>query len=157
MRRTPAGKGGQKTVATLPNESSFTTRIRMTGSARYQVLYTGGSFDAHWFEPSRTTVRVRVSRNLRGQIVERDGGARYIGRVTPGWTRKPVTIQRKTCRTCAWRTYATVRTDGKGRYAVAVTAPDKGSWFWRSAVRATRPRFVAGHGNVWRTFRPPAA
>ena len=41
----------------------------------------------------------------------------YRGNVDPGWGRKPVTIQKKNCKSCGWHAYKTVRTSRTGGYS----------------------------------------
>jgi hypothetical protein len=56
------------------------------------------------------------------------------GRVE-AWPKGKVTVQRKTCRSCAWKFYKTDTTNGQRRYSTRAKSPSRGRWFYRVRVK----------------------
>jgi hypothetical protein len=164
LKRRKAGTSTWTTLGTYQNESNFRFSTTARFTATYQVVYSGGNWtnpddgQAYTFGSSSGTRTFTVSRNLHGKAVKAGGKLYYRGNVDPGWGRKPVTIQKKACKSCGWKSYKTVRTSRYGAYSVRISAPRSGRWFWRSTVRATSPTFVRAYGTVYYTYstRTPA-
>ncbi|RYP84253.1 hypothetical protein EKO23_16480 [Nocardioides guangzhouensis] len=152
LQRQMAGSTAWRTVNTK-QASGVTATITTTsvGNAIYRIVYSGGTSRAYAGSESGTSPRLKGSRNPGGRVVTSHGRLYYRGDVNPGWGRKVVTIQKKSCASCAWRKYKSVRTSRNGSYSVRVGAPRRGKWFWRSTVAAASPRFVRGYGNLWTT------
>lgn len=90
------------------------------------------------------------TRDLHDTIVRTGGKLIFKGRVDPG--HGPVVIQKKRCRTCAWRRYDVVRTTGDAHYwRVRIYAPRHGHWFWRGYVEAY-DGYARSWTGVWRTY-----
>lgn len=155
ITRVRAGMTNETTVATRSDESSFRATTRSVGNATYYVKYSGGHYDggAAYFTPVTLGRYIKGSRNPHGEAVARDRALWFVGDVDPGWARQAVTIQKKNCRSCAWRTYRELRTDRTGHYATKIAAPRRGKWYWRSTLAGTRPRFVRAYSAIWWTAR----
>ena len=148
-----AGASKWKTLGTRSNESSFSFSPRSKGSVMYRVVYNGGTFGSYTFESTSKDRRAKGSRHLHSKGVKSGSRLYYRGNVDPGWGRKPVIIQKKNCKSCGWHGYKTVRTSRTGGYSARIYAPSRGRWYFRSVVRATKPRFVKATGGTIYTYR----
>lgn len=151
------GTSSYRLLKTIADESQqFTFSSPSQGTAYYKVVYSGGTASdgttTYTVTGSELSRRIKGSRNPHGKAVRSRGKLYFRGNVDPGWGRKPVTIQKKACKSCGWRSYKTVRTSRYGAYSVRISAPRSGRWFWRSTVGATAPRFVRGYSPVWYTY-----
>lgn len=106
-----------------------------TGNASYRLVYR--SPDASIASSVSTVRSLRVSRLMGDRGVNRSGRLLIVGNVNPGWANRAVAFQRRSCATCRWRSYRTVRTGARGQYQVRVYAPRSGSWQYRGSVPAT--------------------
>jgi len=132
--------------------------VASTGSAAYRIVYSGGT--SVEYSPSASLFpTLKGSRNPRGTAVITRQGAFYRGNVDPGWGRRSVTIQRKTCAadSCPWRAYKTVTTTRTGAYSAKIAVPRTGRLYWRSTVAPTSPQFVRAYGNPYYTARARTA
>lgn len=152
-----AGASKWKTLGTRSNESSFSFSPTSKGSVVYRVVYSGGTWDTYSFQSSSKDRTAKGSRHPHSKGVESGGRLYYRGNVDPGWGRKPVTIQKKNCKSCGWHSYKTVRTSSTGGYSARIYAPSSGRWYFRSIVKATKPRFVQATGGVIYTYRARTA
>jgi hypothetical protein len=148
-----AGASRYKLLGQRADEGDFSLTSPSRGKATYLVKYTGGTYESYTFAPSSFDRVVKGSRNPRGKGDKRSGRLYYQGNVDPGWGGKGVVIQKKACKSCSWKGFKTVRTNRKGGYSARIYAPNSGNWYWRAKVKASKPTFVTGYGNVVRTFR----
>lgn len=150
-------KAGSTTWAKIASRSSenadFSFGTTAVYNASYKVVFTGGTWGEHGFQASEGTRVVRVGRHPHGKVVKTSGGLFFVGNVDPGWGNSPVTIQRKACGGCGWRTYTRVRTSASGAYRTRVPAPRTGRWYWRSQVPGTSPTYTTSYSGVWYTFQ----
>ena len=100
---------------------------------------------------------IKGSRHPHSKGVKRGGKLYYRGNVDPGWGHRPVSIQKKNCKSCGWHGYKTVRTSRKGGYSARIYAPSSGRWYFRSVVKASKPRFVKATGGTIYTYRARTA
>jgi hypothetical protein len=152
-----AGSSTWKTLGTRADESSFSFSPTSKGSVVYRVLYNGGTDGTYTFQSSSKDRTAKGSRHPHSKGVKSGGRLYYRGNVDPGWGHKPVTIQKKSCKSCSWRGYTTVRTSSTGGYSARIYAPSSGRWYFRSIVKATKPRFVQATGGVIYTYRARTA
>lgn len=152
-----AGTSRWRLLGTRTDESSFSFALTSRGSVVYRVRYNGGTNGTYAFQPSSKDRGAKGSRHPHGKGVKAGGRLYYRGNVDPGWARKPVTIQKKSCKSCNWHSYKTVRTSRTGGYSARIYAPSRGRWYFRSTVRATKPQFVRGFGGTVFTYRLRAA
>lgn len=91
------------------------------------------------------------TRTVTSTVVTVHGHLVFRGKVSPGHADKIVLMQKRTCRSCAWKLYARVRTNDASRYRVRIQAPRHGAWFWRAKVRAYG-RYGTSYSGIWKTF-----
>ena len=134
-------------------DGTFVFATASRGNAYYRIEYSGSPSLA--YEASSVSGLIKGSRNPRGTAVITRQGAFYRGNVDPGWGRRSVTIQRKTCAadSCPWRAYKTVTTTRTGAYSAKIAVPRTGRLYWRSTVAPTSPQFVRAYGNPYYTAR----
>ena len=158
LQRRMAGAKKWTTIATDSDDGLFSFTTASKGVARYKVSYNGAAYDsATTFAPTAKDRVIKGSRNPHSKGVKSGGRLYYRGNVDPGWGRKPVTIQKKNCKSCGWHNYKTVRTSRTGGYSARIYAPSSGRWYFRSTVRATTPTFVKATGGTIYTYRARTA
>ena len=141
-----------------PTTASFSfSPIVQRQRASTGSVYNGGTDSTYTFEPSAKDRTVKGSRNPHSRGVKSGGRLYYRGNVDPGWGRKPVTIQKKNCKSCGWHAYKTVRTSRTGGYSARIYAPSSG----RLVLPLDREGHLAdvreGHGGTIYTYRARAA
>jgi hypothetical protein len=122
-------------------EFRFHTEARQ--NARYRVEFAGNTS----FAPCRKTTWETVYRLFHGTISDGPGAATLTGYVSPFYTHKPITLQRRSCAACAYVTYTTRTTGTNGAYSFALPAPPKGRWWWRVSIPGT-VAFMASYGGT---------
>jgi hypothetical protein len=152
LKRRMAGSSRWSTIATDTDDGRFSFTTRSLGVARYRVSYNGGTYGSYTFRPVSKDRVIKGSRHPHSRAVKSGGRLYYRGNVDPGWGRKPVTIQKKSCKSCGWHSWKTVRTSRSGAYSARIYAPRSGRWYFRSVVKATSPRFVKGVGGAYYTY-----
>ncbi len=157
LKRRMAGARTWKTIARDGDDGRFRFVTRSRGVARYKVVYSGAAYGSANFQSTSKDRVIKGSRNPHSKGVRSGGRLYYRGNVDPGWGHKPVTIQKKNCKSCGWHGYKTVRTTSKGGYSARIYAPSSGRWYFRSIVRASQPRFVTATGGTIYTYRARAA
>ena len=157
LKRRMAGAKKWTTIGTDSNDGQFSFTTRSKGVARYKISYNGGTVSGYTFAPAAKDRVIKGSRHPHSKGVKSGGKLYYRGNVDPGWGRKPVTIQKKNCKSCGWHGYKTVRTSRTGGYSARIYAPSSGRWYFRSVVKATKPRFVKGTGGTIYTYRARTA
>jgi len=128
------------TSGDLP-EFRFTTPSRQ--NAHYKVVYAG---DAS-FAPTSAVTWLSVYRSFNGRIVDGSGAATYKGNVTPYYTHKAISLQRRTCPSCAYRPYKGATTGVGGAFSFALPAPLHGRWWWRVTTPGTSA-FIPSYGGT---------
>lgn len=87
--------------------------------------------------PSSATKNIFVTRKLNETTSNPAPNVYYFkGNVDPGWGNKTVYMQRKTCKTCAWKGYKSQRTTKSGAFKFRVDFPKKvgPNWYYRIKV-----------------------
>jgi hypothetical protein len=129
---------------TVANETYFFS-VPAVANAKYRVAYLGGSYadlttgNTYVFLPSSAAARdIWVARDLNATDVEPKPNKFFVkGNVNPGWGDKVITLERKTCKKCAWKVYSKQRTTRTGGYRFPIAFPSSGEWFYRVVVPAT--------------------
>ena len=145
LQRKFRGKTSWRTLATAPADETFRFSTRAVANATYRVVYSGGSVTdettgtAYAFEPSQASKNLWVARDLNARDVQPTPNRYFVkGNVDPGWGRKIVKFERKTCNKCSWKVYARQRTTRTGAYRFPVDFPRPGrAWFYRVVVPKT--------------------
>ena len=153
LKRRLAGAKKWKTIATDSNDGRFSFATRSRGVARYKISYNGGTGSGATFQSTAKDRVLKGSRNPHSKGVKSGGRLYYRGNVDPGWGRKPVSIQKKNCKSCGWHGFKTVRTSRKGGFSARIYAPSSGRWYYRAVVKASKPRFVKATGGTIYTYR----
>lgn len=92
-------------------------------------------------------------RTISSKIVEKRNQLVFKGNVSPGHTHSPVFIQKRDClkKKCDWHKFAKVTTNDNGGFHSRVTAPRRGSDYWRAMVKA-HDGYATSYSQVWRTY-----
>jgi hypothetical protein len=136
---------GTRATSTGPTpEFSFATVSRQ--NADYRVAYGGSPR----FGSSSRLTWLTVYRLFNGHIADGAGAATYSGHVTPFYTHKSITLQRRTCPACSYRTYRTATTGVNGTFAFKLPAPSHGRWWWRVTAPGTAA-FMQSYGGTLST------
>lgn len=95
-----------------------------------------------------------ADRTAWSKVVKQRGKLIFKVDVNPGHARKYVTVQKRNCwaKRCKWKNIRKVRTDANGRARTRITAPRRGSWYWRWVVPGSGP-YPKVYSKVWRTYR----
>lgn len=145
-------------TSTDPNNADFPGLVARA-NASYRFVYSGGSYPdattpSYNYAPSTsTTENLKVARNLADYGKKANGKLYIKGNVNPGWAHNTVTVQRRTCSSCAWKVYSRVQTSGTGAWSAQVKAPRSGSWYYRAYVPKTTQFIQSFTNNVYRVYR----
>jgi len=96
-------------------------------NALYKVVYAGNAS----FAPTSKVTWLEVYRLFHGGIRDGRAAAVYHGNVTPFYTHKPVTLQKRSCATCPYVDYKSGVTGTNGAFSYSLPAPPSGRWWWR--------------------------
>lgn len=124
----------------------FVFRARSKANAAYRVVFGGNKR----LQSSRDITSVSVYRRIDARL--QDGTGRFHGRVTPHYGHQKVSLQKRSCGTCSWRTVRNQRTSSRGRFSFTVGAPRTGRYFWRASTPATK-KFIRSYSGVFSTYR----
>ena len=83
---------------------------------------------------------------LKGKVEEPQAD----GTVLP-YAGQKVFVQKKACKTCAWRTTQKIKTDEVGTYKTRIFAPQHGRWKWRVKVKPSNG-FGTTKGTAWTLY-----
>lgn len=144
-----AETGTQLTNASGEVEFSLSARSNST----LRIVYDGGSYDETLsLHPSESAERAsKVMRDLQAEDLKKNNRIYLKGNVNPGWGGKTITLQRKTCKSCAWKVYDKQRTGDNGSWRFHTPAPRRGSWYFRAKVAGTT-EFVTSYSGRLRTW-----
>lgn len=127
-------------TGTLP-QFHFRTVTRQ--NAHYKVVFGGNAS----FGPTSEVTWGTVYRLFNGKITDHSGAATYAGNVTPFYTNKPISLQKRSCATCSYVTVKRATTGTNGAYRFSLPAPSNGRWWWRVAVPGT-VAFIPSYGGT---------
>ena len=158
LERKAAGAAAFKEVGSLPVDSDGVVIYDLVAqsNASYRVRYDGGTADPETvYTPAMSAEKVsKVMRALNARDLERRGKVYLKGNVDPGWGNKPIVLQRKTCKSCNWKSYDKARTSSTGGWKFHTPVPRKGSWWYRAKVAGTT-NFVTSYSatlKVWTEY-----
>jgi hypothetical protein len=168
------GLAGQTVVLVRSKKTETTSRIvastttdaegdyrfaaqRVVGSAAYLVAYEGDqgvTYNASDSMENADPVVVFGMRDLNATKRKVKGKLYFRGDVNPGWGGKKVTLQRKTCSTCSWRTVTSKAAGSRGAWSFRVGYPAKVGPVWRyQAVLAPSGDFEKSYSAQLTTRR----
>lgn len=128
------------TTGTLP-EFRFTTESKQ--NAHYRVVFAGNDT----FAPTSEQTYLSVYRSFNGHIIDGSGAATYKGYVSPFYTHKPITLQRRACATCSYYAYKSGSTGLGGVFSFQLPAPQHDRWWWRVTIPGTGA-YIASYGGT---------
>ncbi|NPC96808.1 hypothetical protein [Nocardioides sp. zg-DK7169] len=108
------------------------TRARGNGTYRATFVPSDSQYAG-----STTSRTLKVQRDLGEPRVVRKGARAFaVGKVSPGFARKKLVVQKRTGRT--WARFSTVRTDAKGRFRAQLAVPPRraGAFEFRVQIKA---------------------
>lgn len=125
----------------------------IVGNARYKVVYDGDAV----YEPAESGLtRLKAMRDFNAELVEKPKVAVFKGNINPEWENKVVKWQRKTCKTCAWRTVDQERSGDNGTWSFKGNYPPLNKkWFYRATLEGT-DLFVESYSAMLITTTTPA-
>jgi len=100
-----------------------------------------------------TSARALPRREITSKVVRvRGNHLRFKGNVSPGHVGKTVFIMKRECiRRCQWHVFNKVKTDRDGRFRSPITAPRRGSDYFRAMVKK-HGGYAKSYSDIWRTF-----
>lgn len=101
-------------------------------------------------EPPPLAMVGPARREIHSRVVWRAGRLSLRGDVE-SWSVRQVRVQRKSCESCSWRRHEIVRTGRRGGFRSAISAPRRGSTFWRAKVRAA-DGYARSFSATWETY-----
>lgn len=106
------------------------------GNALYKVSFAGDATNA----PSESSpVRLKAMRDFNAKVVEKTRYAVLKGNINPGWGHKVVHWQKKTCKTCKWKTVGKDRAGKDGEWSFrGAYAPVGKQWYFRATLDKTK-------------------
>jgi len=112
-------------------------------NAHYQVTFAGTTS----YAPTSKDTWLTVYRLFHGKIIDGTAAATYQGNVTPYYTHKQITLQRRSCATCSYVDYRKQTTGTNGTFSFSLPAPPSGRWWWRVTVAGTT-QFMPSYGGT---------
>lgn len=91
-----------------------------------------------------------LHRPITTEVVVRDDRLILRGHVED-WTRGKVVVQRSACSSCRWRSHDVTRTGSRNRFRSQISAPRRGSTFWRARVAAA-DGYARSYSATWETY-----
>jgi hypothetical protein len=103
-------------------------------------------------ETSSRQAQLLPERTVTAAVIKRGSKLIMKGKVSPGHANKTVLVQKKKCKSCAWKVSSKVTTTDESRYRLQIYAPPAGSWFWRAKIRKYG-KYAVSYSPAWRTYR----
>ena len=121
---------------TTSAEGAYRFFTGIAGNARDRVLYAGDEV----FEASASgEAPLKAMRDFNAVLEEKRKSAILRGNINPGWDGKVVRWQKKTCKTCRWRTVDQERSGENGSWSFRGAYPPAGKkWFYRASIDGTQ-------------------
>ncbi len=126
---------------------------RVAGNASYRVTFAGDDTNL----PSESEpMTLKAMRDFNATKVTKGRKIWLKGDVNPGWGKRKVVLQRKTCGSCTWKKVRQQRTTASGGFKLrAAYPPLHKKWRFRARLKAT-DAFVASVSAVLKTRTVPA-
>ena len=122
--------------ATTDANGHFVFAQRVVSTADYATRYLGDA--TNQASVSDSTERLDGVRDFNAGKRKVDGRLYFRGTVRPSWNNRTVTLQKKACGTCAWRTVTSKRTGASGAWSFRVYYPRSVGpvWRWQAVLAA---------------------
>jgi hypothetical protein len=143
-----------QTSGTTDADGRYRFNSPIKGTAGYAVVYDG---DGASYESSESkVVPLYAMRDFNAELVEKPRVAIFKGKINPDWNNKAVQWQRKTCKTCAWKTIDRKKSGDNGAWRFKGAYPPLNKkWFYRATLDGTK-RFVKSRSAMLITTTTPA-
>ena len=116
-------------------EGAYRFFTHIVGNARYRVSYDG---DTVHDASTSGEAPLKAMRDFNAVLEEKERSAVLKGNINPGWDDKVVRWQKKTCKSCPWRTVDQKRSGENGSWSFRGDYPPAGKkWFYRAAIDGT--------------------
>lgn len=116
------------------------------GNAVYRFTYAG---DGVTYDPAVSANKaLKVQRDFNARKVTNKGNIFLRGNINPGWGGRNVTLQKKSCGTCAWKNVGGAKSSATGAWSLRAAYPPLGKvWRFRARIPA-EGLFVASTSAV---------
>ena len=144
-----------KTITEDTGELTWTYKPGAT--ARYRVLYSGGTYEGDVLAPSVSTPLVSVKVKRKITSAGNQSTFVYYGKVTPGYGKRTVVMRKSTCSnpqssSCTWTTYKNITTTSTGNYSVRLPVYARRTHF-RAIVAASNGYLGNSASLIITTYR----
>jgi hypothetical protein len=160
LQRLTEGSTTWTTLATYQDSwgAYYFPDLRAERNATYRVVFTGGTQPSSDYSstdtlnPSSAGMAIKVARKLGDHGIKKGNRLYVAGKVSPSWANKVVYLQKKKCKSCAWRAYAKQRTTSRSGWKFRVYAPRHGTWYWRLYVAPSSGFIKSWSDHVFYTY-----
>lgn len=123
-----------------------TLYVPARGNAVYRFTYAG---DGATYDPAVSAGKVlKVQRDFNARKVTNKGNIFLRGNINPGWGGRNLTLQKKSCRKCAWKNVGGAKSSATGAWSLRAAYPPLGKvWRFRARIPA-EGLFVASTSAV---------
>lgn len=161
LERRNAGTSRWRQVAEAPDEGDFFfPDLVGLRNATYRIVYSGGTEGATSYEPSGAKTSIKVARIINTRGTNPRPNVFFLkGTLKPSYKGKPVVIQRKTCNSCSWKVWKTVKTNRKSKFSARIYAKRTVGKVWYRPLVKSSTRYIKtiGQGVVIETIRARSA
>jgi hypothetical protein len=117
---------------TTDADGKYTFYSYVEGNAQYKVSFAGDATNA---SSESAPVRLKAMRDFNATVVEKTRYAVLKGNINPGWDHKVVHWQKKSCKTCTWKTVGKDRSGKNGEWSFqGAYAPVGKHWYFRATL-----------------------
>ena len=130
---------------------SYAFDVTAQRNAVYRVTFAGDDT----YQKSVAKEAVDVRRRVPARVTEPREDVFYLaGRVVPSYAGKRVYLMRRTCSSCAWKTWASQLTGDTSRYRFRLPLPKTGTDYFRARVPASTS-YVKSVSVTWNVTLVP--
>jgi hypothetical protein len=144
-------------IAALATDAGGVAVFDLTAGANadYRLRFDGGAQSAD-ITLAASMSEQRTSKVMRdlGAKEPKDGTKRIVfkGNVNPGYGHKVVKLQRRTCKSCAWKAFDKEKTASNGSWSFVTPTPRNGSWYYRTVAKGNTA-FVKSKSPILEVWR----
>lgn len=113
----------------------------------------GGTTAAGSAAAGDAVARALPVRNLNDKLVQKPRGLFLKGNVNPGYGKKVVVLVRAKCEDCKFKKFGKTKTNKAGKFTFRLSAPRKGSWYWKAYAKKSGGYGKSWSNYVYRTYR----
>ena len=136
---------------TTDGDGRYQFKSPIEGNSGYAVVYDGDG--ANYESTESEVVLLGAMRDFNAEVVKKRRVAVFKGNINPGWDNKTVEWQRKTCKTCGWKTITQKKSGDNGSWSFQGNYPPLNKkWFYRATLAGT-DQFVKSYSAMLITTR----